>query len=100
MEFTQKEALLVKAAIKSRNKNKILQPLLLIFLIVSVVIMTLGFISGENFTYISFFLIFLSIMSPQLGPSPKYVELVDILEKKLALSPSMEDVLSEELEKI
>ena len=59
----------------------------------------LGFISGDNFVYLSFLLIFLSIMSPQLGASPKYVELVDILEKRLEESPSMEGVLSEELRK-
>lgn len=40
-----------------------------------------------------------TIMSPHLGGSPKYGELVDILEKQLPQKATMEDVLSEELKK-
>ena len=99
MELTQKEVVAVKAAIKSRNKSKLLQPLLFVLLIVAILAMFLGLISGDKFAYIAVFLVLMTIIQPQLGGSPKYIELVDILEKQLPQNPTMEDVLSRELKK-
>jgi hypothetical protein len=99
MDITQKEVAVIKAAIKSRNKSKALQPILFVILVGALVAMLLGSLSGDEFTYLAIPLVFLTIMMPQLGGSPKYNELVDILEKQLPLSTTMEDVLAQELKK-
>ena len=99
MDMTQKEVAVIKAAIKSRNKSKLIQPILFAVLVGALLAMLFGSLSGDQFTYLAFLLVFLTILSPQLGGSPKYSELVDILEKQLPQSPTMEDVLSQELKK-
>jgi len=76
-----------------------LQPVLFAILIVALLAMIFGFMSGDEFAYLAVPLVFLTIMLPQLGGSPKYSELVDILEKQLPQKPTMEDVLSQELKK-
>ena len=99
MDMTSKEVAVIKAAIKARNKSKLLQPVLFAILIVALLAMIFGFMSGDEFAYLAVPLVFLTIMLPQLGGSPKYSELVDILEKKLPQKATMEDVLSQELKK-
>ena len=99
MDMTSKEVAVIKAAIKARNKSKLLQPVLFAILIVVLLAMIFGFMSGDEFAYLAVPLVFLTIMLPQLGGSPKYSELVDILEKQLPQKPTMEDVLSQELKK-
>jgi hypothetical protein len=66
---------------------------------VALLVMFFGSLSVNEFTYLAIPLVFLIIILPQLGGSPKYNELVDILEKQLAQSATMEDVLSQELKK-
>jgi hypothetical protein len=68
-------------------------------LVVALLVMLFGSPSGDVFTYLAVPLVFLIIILPQLGGSPKYNELVDILEKQLPQSATMEDVLSQELKK-
>jgi hypothetical protein len=68
-------------------------------LVVALLVMLFGSLSGDEFTYLAVPLVFLTIILPQLGGSPKYNELVDILEKQLPQSATMEDVLSQELKK-
>ena len=99
MELTQKEVVVIKAAIKSRNKNKLLQPVLFALLIVATLTMLLGLVSGAEFTYMAMVLLVITIIQPQLGGSPKYTELVDILERQLPSKPIMEEVASQELKK-
>jgi hypothetical protein len=99
MDMTQKEVAVIKAAIKSRNKSKLIQPILFAVMVGALLAMLFGSLSGDQFTYLAFLLVFLTILSPQLGGSPKYSELVDILEKQLPQNPTMEDVLSQELKK-
>ncbi|SEL08279.1 hypothetical protein SAMN05216262_105165 [Colwellia chukchiensis] len=97
MDMTQKEVAVIEAAIKSRNKSKRIQPILFALMIGALLAMLFGSLSGDNFTYLAFLLVFLTIVSPQLGNAPKYCELVDILEKNLPQNETMEDVLSQEL---
>ena len=99
MDMTSKEVAVIKAAIKARNKSKLLQPVLFAILIVALLAMIFGFMSGDEFAYLAVPLVFLTIMLPQLGGSPKYSELVDILEKNFTQKATMEDVLSQELKK-
>jgi len=99
MDMNQKEVAVIKAAIKSRNKSKLIQSLLFLLLIGAILAMILGLISGDKLAYISIFLVLMTILQPQLGGSPKYSELVDILERQLPQNPTMEDVLSQELKK-
>lgn len=99
MELTQKEVVAIKAAIKSRNKSKLLQPLLFVLLVGAILAMFLGLMSGDKFAYIAIILVVMTIMQPQLGGSPKYTELVDILERQLPQKPTMDDVLSQEFKK-
>jgi hypothetical protein len=99
MDMTQKEVAVIKAAIKSRNKSKLIQPILFAVMVGALLAMLFGSLSGDQFMYLAFLLVFLNILSPQLGGSPKYSELVDILEKQLPQNPTMEDVLSQELKK-
>ncbi|GGI83849.1 hypothetical protein [Shewanella gelidii] len=99
MDMTQKEIAVIKAAIKARNKSKLIQPILFVVMVGSLLAMLFGSLSGDQFTYLAFLLVFLTLLSPQLGGSPKYGELVDILEKHLPQNPTMEDVLSQELKK-
>tara|TARA_B100000809_G_scaffold251731_1_gene285573 strand:+ start:66 stop:368 length:303 start_codon:yes stop_codon:yes gene_type:complete len=99
MELTKKEVALINAAIKSKNKSKLFQPVLFAMLVGALLAMLFGSLSGDEFTYLAFPLVFLTIILPQLGGSPKYNELVDILEKQLPKNPTMEDVLSQELKK-
>lgn len=81
MELTQKELVVIKAAIKSRNKSKLLQPVLFATLVVALLAMLFGSLSGAEFAYLAVQLVLVTIMLPQFGSSPKYNELVDILEK-------------------
>lgn len=97
MELTKKDVALVNAAVQSKNKSKLLQPILFIFLVVALMAMLWGSLSGQEFTCLAVLLIFLTILLPQLGGSPKYNELVDILEKQLPKSTMMEDTLSQGL---
>jgi len=99
MDMTQKEVAVIKAAIKSRNKSKFIQPILFTVMVSILLAMLFGSLSVDKFTYLAFLLVFLTIMSPQLGGSPKYNELVDILEKQLPQKTTMDDVLSQELKK-
>ena len=99
MDMTQKEVKVIKAAIKSRNKSKLLQPVLFAILLGALLAMFFGSLSGDEFTYLAIPLVFITIMLPQLGGSPKYSELVDILEKQLPQNGTMEGVLSQELKK-
>ena len=99
MDMTQKEVAVIEAAIKSRNKSKLIQPILFALMVGALLAMLFGSLSGDNFTYLAFLLVFLTIVSPQLGDSPKYSQLVDILEKNLPQNETMEDVLSQELRK-
>jgi hypothetical protein len=99
MDFTQKEVAVINAAIKSRNKSKLIQPILFIVMVGALIAMLFGSLSGDKFTYLAFLIVFLTIISPQLGGSPKYSELVDILEKQLPAKTTMEDVLSQALKK-
>ncbi|WP_137226091.1 hypothetical protein [Shewanella sp. MEBiC00475] len=100
MDMTQKEVAVVKAAIKSRNKSKLFQPVLFAILVGMLLAMLFGSLSGDEFTYVVIPLVFLTILLPQLGGSPKYNELVDILEKQLPQNDTMESILSQELNKI
>ncbi len=100
MDMTQKEVAVIKAAIKSRNKSRLFQPVLFAILVVMLLAMLFGSLSGDEFTYVAIPLVFLTIMLPQLGGSPKYNELVDILEKQLPQNDTMENILSQELNKI
>ncbi|QDE32253.1 hypothetical protein [Shewanella polaris] len=100
MDMTQKEVAVVKAAIKSRNKSKLFQPVLFAILVGMLLAMLFGSLSGDEFTYVAIPLVFLTILLPQLGGSPKYNELVDILEKQLPQNDTMESILSQELNKI
>ncbi len=99
MELTQKEVAIIKAAIKSRNKSKFVQPVLFTILVIALLAMLFGAMSGNDFAYLAVPLVFITVMLPQSGGSPKYTELVDILEKQLPQNPTMEDVLSQELKK-
>jgi hypothetical protein len=99
MDMTSKEVAVIKAAIKSRNKSKLFQPALFLILVVALLAMIFGAMSGDEFAYLAIPLVFLTIIQPQLGGSPKYSELVDILEKQLSQNETMEDVLSQELRK-
>ena len=99
MDMTNKEMAVIKAAIKSRNMSRLLQPILFGLLVGALLAMYFGALSGDNFLYLSILLVLLTIASPQLGGSPKYSDLVDILEKQLPQNPTMEDVLSDELHK-
>jgi hypothetical protein len=99
VDFTQKEVAVINAAIKSRRKSKLVQPILFIVMVGALIAMLFGSLSGDKFTYLAFLIVFLTIISPQLGGSPKYSELVDILEKQLPTKTTMEDVLSQELKK-
>jgi hypothetical protein len=62
--------------------------------------MLFGVLPEEQFAYLAIPLVILTILLPQLGASPKYNELVDILEKQLPQHDTMESVLSQELNKI
>ena len=97
MELTKKDVALVNAAVQSKNKSKLLQPILFIFLVVALMAMLWGSLSGQEFICLAALLVFLTILLPQLGGSPKYNELVDILEKQLPKSTLLEDTLSQEL---
>ncbi|KAA1153111.1 hypothetical protein [Pseudoalteromonas distincta] len=99
MEFTKKEVLLIKAAIKSKDRIKIIQPILLLSFTVVLLAMLFNLISLEEFTYLAIPIIYITILLPQVFGSPKHYELVDILEKQLPKIPAMEDVLSQELKK-
>ncbi len=99
MDMSPKEVTVIKAAIKSRNKIKFIQPILFSVMVAALLAMLFDSLSGDTFTYLASLLVFLTIMSPQLGGSPKYSELVDILEKQLPQKTTMEDVLSQELKK-
>ncbi len=100
MDMTSKEVAVIKAAIKSRNTSKLLQPALFVILVVALLAMIFGAMSGDEFVYLAIPLVFLAIIQPQLGGSPKYSELVDILEKQLPKKETMDDVLSKELIKL
>lgn len=99
MELTQKEVALVNAAIKSKKKSKLFQPLLFSFLVGALIAMLFDYLSGEEFAYLAVPLVFVTVLLPQLGGSPKYNELVDILEKQLPQKPTMESVLVQEIKK-
>lgn len=99
MDITQQEVAVIKTAIKSRNKAKVIQPILFSTLMIALFAMFFGSLSGDEFAYLAIGLVFITIMLPQLGNSPKYTELVDILEKQLPKETTMEDVLSQELKK-
>ena len=99
MELTEKEVVIIKAAIKSRNKSKFVQPVLFAIFVIALLAMLFGAMSGSDFAYLAVPLVFIAVMLPQLGGSPKYTELVDILEKQLPQNSTMEDVLSKELKK-
>jgi len=99
MAMSLKEISVIKAAIQSRNRGKLLQPFLCIILIAALFTMILGAMSGEQFAYLAIPLIFLTLIQPQLGGAPKYSELVDILERQLPQKETMEDVLSQEIRK-
>jgi|GEM_PF-2023466 len=98
MDLTPKEVAVIKAAVKSRSISKILQPILFAILVVALLAMLFGSLSGDDFTYLAVPLVLITVLLPQLG-SPKYSELLDILEKQLPKEPTMEDVLSQELKK-
>lgn len=100
MDMSQKEIAVIKAAMKSRNKSKWMQPVLFMILVGLLIAMLFGVLPHEQFTYLAIFLVFFTIILPQLGGSPKYNELVDILEKKLPQHDTMENMLSQELNKI
>ncbi|MBB1438440.1 hypothetical protein H5202_07015 [Shewanella sp. SG41-4] len=100
MDMTQKEVAVVKAAMKSRNKSKLFQPVLFAILVGLLIAMLFGVLPEEQFAYLAIPLVILTILLPQLGASPKYNELVDILEKQLPQHDTMESVLSQELNKI
>lgn len=99
MDMTKQEVTVIKAAIKSRNKSKLIQPVLFAILIGALLMMLFGSLSGDEFTYLAIPLVFITILSPQLSRSPKYSELVEILEKQLPQNATMDDVLSQELKK-
>lgn len=61
--------------------------------------MLLGSLSGNEFTYLAVPLVFITIILSQPNGSPKYNELVDILEKQLPEESTMENLLSQELKK-
>lgn len=97
MEMTSKEIAMIKAAVKSRNKSKVFQPILFAILVVALLAMLFGALSGDEFSVLAIPLLVMTMLLPQLGGSPKYHELVDILEKRLPKTPTIEDVLSEAL---
>jgi len=99
MELTQKEVAIIKAAIKSRNKSRFFQPVLFAILVIALLAMLFGAMSGNDFAYLAVPLVFTTVLLPQFGGSPKYTELVDILEKQLPQNPTIEDVLCQELRK-
>jgi hypothetical protein len=99
MELTKKDVALINAAVQSKNKSKPLQVILFIIFIIALFAMVFDFLSGQEFTYLAVPLVFLTILLPQLGGSPKYNELVDILEKQLPKNTAMDDILSEWLKK-
>ena len=99
MDMTKQEVTVIKAAIKSRNKSKLIQPVLFAILIGALLMMLFGTLSGDEFTYLAIPLVFITILSPQLSRSPKYSELVEILEKQLPQNATMDDVFSQELKK-
>ncbi|MBN2841820.1 MAG: hypothetical protein JXM68_01955 [Sedimentisphaerales bacterium] len=99
MDLTSKEVAVINAAIKSRKKSKLLQPVLFSILVIALLAMLFGSISGDEFTYLSVPLVLITILLPYTGGAPKYNELVDILEKQLPREPTIENVLSNEIEK-
>jgi hypothetical protein len=99
MDMTKQEVAVIKAAIKSKNKSKLIQPVLFAILIGALLAMLFGSLSGDEFAYLAIPLVFFTIMLPQLGSSPKYSELVEILEKRLPQNATMDDALSHELNK-
>jgi hypothetical protein len=99
MELTKKDVALINSAVKSKNKSKPLQVILFILFVIALFAMVFGFLSGQEFIYLAVPLVFLTILLPQLGGSPKYNELVDILEKQLPKNTAMDDILSEWLKK-
>jgi ABC-type transport system involved in cytochrome c biogenesis permease component len=83
MELTREEVVAIKAAVESRNKSKLLQPILFIILVAALLTMLLGSLSADEFTYLATPLVLITIMFPRLSGSSAYNNLVDILEKKL-----------------
>ena len=95
MDMTPKEV----AVIKTRNKGSFLQLVIFVLLIMALVAMLFGVLSSDKFAYLAILLVFLTVILPQPGDSRKYNELINILEKRLPQSTTMEDVLSQELKK-
>ncbi len=85
--------------IKARNQGNFLQLVIFALLIIALVAMLFGILSGDKFAYLAILLVFLTVMLPQLGGSRKYNELINILEKRLPQNTTMEDILSQELKK-
>ncbi len=53
MDMTSKEVAVIKAAIKSRNTSKLLQPALFVILVVALLAMIFGAMSGGEFAYLA-----------------------------------------------
>jgi hypothetical protein len=95
MTFTPKQIRTIHAAIVSKRKAKLFRPMVFVVLLSTLGAMLVGFLDAKVFAYIAVALSVFSIMLPQLGNAPKYEDLVDILESKLADGERLEDVISD-----
>ncbi len=53
MDMTKQEVAVIKAAIKSQNKSKLIQPVLFAILIGALLAMLFGSLSGDEFAYLA-----------------------------------------------
>ena len=99
MDLTSKELAVMKAAVQSRNKIKFVQPVLFLMFVAALLARLFGVLSGDEFASVAVPLLLLTMLLPQLAGSPRYNELIDILEERLPKKQTMVDVLAEELKK-
>lgn len=97
MDLTKEEVEITQAAVKSMSSFRWMPHLLFLALIVILLMMLFGLLSGEQFAYMAVPMVFLSAMWPQLRGAPKYAQLVGILERHLPQRVELVDILAQEV---
>jgi len=80
--FSEHELDIIRKARKKLSRSKFSTIFMVLILAALIFAMFNGQIGDKEFTFLIFTLVFLTIAQPQLGPGPKYADLVELLESK------------------
>ena len=82
MEFSDEELKVITAAKKNIRIANLFRIFLVIVILCGISIMFSGMVVADELVYLALASVLLAIALPQIGPGPKYEDLLKILENK------------------